>query len=357
MNTTKIIINGRFLEQKITGVQRYALEITKALDDVAQKGRFFLAVPRSVPVEKVPALRNIEIVRFGKGHGIFWEQISFAFYARHNRMCPLNFCNESPFLAPKGVVTIHDITYKVNPQFITTWRLRLIQAWHNLNTWYSLHHSRAVITVSEFSKKQIVDYYHIPEQKITVVYNAWQHFCTQVPDISINKRFPALNPKKYYFSFATMAKNKNFKWVLDTASLNPEETFVIAGSMDVAKLGVSAQESKNISYLGYVSDEDAKLLMKQCKAFLFPSLYEGFGIPPLEALAMGAPVVCSTAASLPEVFGNSVHYINPHIPQHNLSALLDEKIAPADSVLSKFSWKKSAGVLLHLLDTLVGKTL
>ena len=101
-------------------------------------------------------------------------------------------------------------------------------------------------------------------------------------------------------------------------------------------------ELKNLFYLGYVSDDEAKLLMKECKAFIFPSIYEGFGIPPLEALAMGSQVICSNAVCLPEIFKDSVHYIDPYKHDINLNTLLSEKTEPAEKVLSLYSWEKTA---------------
>ena len=104
--------------------------------------------------------------------------------------------------------------------------------------------------------------------------------------------------------------------------------------------------------LGFISDEDACSLIKNCKAFIHPSLYEGFGIPPLEALALGADVISSNVTSLPEVLGNSVHYIDPLNWCVNIDETLGQVVESRDKAISRFSWEKSANGLLSVLNSL-----
>ena len=101
--------------------------------------------------------------------------------------------------------------------------------------------------------------------------------------------------------------------------------------------------------MGYVSDEEAKSLMQNCKAFLFPTFYEGFGIPPLEALSTGAKVVVSDSACMREIFDDCVYYVDPFNPCIDLNELLLNEVSPPDRLLNKYSWKESAVKLYNII--------
>ena len=214
--------------------------------------------------------------------------------------------------------------------------------------------SLKVLTVSKFCKQEITDYFSLPSDKVVVVYNGWQHFNPEIEKDDFEKKYSFLKDGEYYYTMSTLKKNKNFKWIVDNAKFNPDKTYAVAGKIDVKKFGTSAEEyeAPNVHYLGYVSDEDAKLLMKHAKAFVFPSLYEGFGIPPLEAMAMGTPVICSNTSCLPEIFEDTVHYINPRNPQINLDALLTEKTASPGKLLSRYSWRNTAMTIFDVVKEL-----
>ena len=105
-------------------------------------------------------------------------------------------------------------------------------------------------------------------------------------------------------------------------------------------------KASNIRTVGYISDEDMKGLMRHAQAFLFPSIYEGFGIPPLEALSVGTKAVVGRASCLPEIYGDTVYYIDPWDASVDLPALLAKKVVPPAQVLTKYSWAKTANKIL-----------
>lgn len=203
------VIDGLFLTQKITGIQRYAYEITMELDKIVLKNTLEILVPESF--ENIPDLKNIKVVRYGKKHGVLWQQIDFARYARMHKMQCICFTNILPLFYPHGIITIHDVSYKANPRFFTSKRDRISALWHRLNYWCAAHSSMKIVTVSEFSKSEIIKYYKIASERITVIYNAWQHMNRIKAASDTFERYPQLAKGSYYFSMSTLAANKNFQ--------------------------------------------------------------------------------------------------------------------------------------------------
>jgi glycosyltransferase involved in cell wall biosynthesis len=287
----------------------------------------------------MPELQNIKIVKYGNiKRGIIWEQVNFAFYCISQKAIPVNLCNVTPLLKPCGISAILDVSYKANPQFFDNFYGFLSKTWHKINYWLICKFSKKVLTISEFSKSEILKYYKINTENISVISCAWQHIASDNRQNTSNS---------YFFAMSSVAKNKNFKWILEVAKRNSNLKFKIAGSFYPKKPSEDLNFSKlpNVEFLGYVSDEQAKILMQNAKAFLFPSFYEGFGLPPLEALALGAPLIISNIPVHREVYGNSAHYIDPYSYDVDLEKILQEPVASANYVLDRFSWEKSAKML------------
>ena len=345
----KYVINGRFLAEKITGIQRYAFELTRELDKLVAGMGLEIYVPSDYDVGR-GVYENIKVVKCHKPSSLVWEQVEYPRYLKNENALGINLCNVVPILYPKGIACIHDISYKVNPDFFKgSMHARLSRLWHCLNYRVICNNCDEIITVSEFSKREIIKNYRVNPNKITVVYNAWEHFRRDESErTSIEERYPALVNKKFYFSMCSLAKNKNIKWVLEAAQRHPESIFVISGMYDPKRLGekVDFSESNNVIHLGYVSDDDAKLLMKNCDAFIFPTLYEGFGIPPLEALALGVDCIVSDTEVMHEVYGDAVTYINPYVYEFSLEKKDEEQ---KNACLSRFSWAGSAKKLYRLI--------
>ena len=347
---TKYVIDGKFLTEKITGIQRYAIEITRELDKMASDLDIEIVVPLNCEIDSSQYC-NIKVVYFGKRTGDMWEQLDLPRYLKKCHAIGIHLCNVVPILYPKGIACIHDISYKVNPQFFTNRHGRMSRLWHMLQYYIITKKARHIITVSEFSKNEIIKYYNVEHKQISVIYNAWQHFVRRLPDENCFSKFSMLEKHKYYFSMSSLAVNKNLKWVVEVARRNPNETFAVAGMLDEQRLGEAfdVSELHNIYYLGYVSDDEAKILMKYCKAFLFPTLYEGFGIPPLEAMSMGADCIISNRTCLPEIYGNSVYYIDPKDYEVDVIQLTEGEKAKNEIALEKYSWEDSAMKLRDIL--------
>ena len=339
---SKFAINGKFLEQEVTGAQRYAVEMLHELDKISNGMNISLVISKKL--KHIPNLDNIKVIPYGFGKGLFWEQVSFVFYLLCNSAISINLCGVCPAMKPNGITVLLDIRNNVHREWVPQkTQAKLAAYWHIFQSWIICRFSKKIITISEFSKNEIVKFYKVEAEKISVIPCSWQH---------IDNASKNTGSGNYYFGLSSIAKHKNFKWILEVAKRNPSLQFKIAGSLNPKRFDVDLDFGKlpNVEFLGYVSDEDAQNLMQNAKAFLFPSIYEGFGIPPMESLALGTPVIVSDIPVMREVYGNSAHYIDPYNYDVDLENILQEPVASASEVLERYGWEKSAGMLKELLE-------
>lgn len=342
----RIYINGRFLTQRITGVQRYALEITRALDSLIsdeknlQKHEYIVIAPKGVLYSI--KLQNILVVQKGVLKGHLWEQLELPIYSHDGFL--INFCNCAPLFKKNQTVTIHDAAVSAVPQAFSL----LFRMWYKFIFVWLGKSLNTIFTVSEFSKKELNRYYGIPLSKIYVTYNGIDH----VKRIQIDERIICkedLDNKKYVLAVSSMNPSKNFSLVLDVARIMPDVEFIIAGGTN-GKIFQSAglDVPQNARFIGYVSDEELMALYHHASAFVYPSIYEGFGIPPLEAMMCGCPVVVSDIEVFHEVYGESVEYCDcKKISQWAdvLTRFVNKKDVTSDInnyQLCKYTWKEQS---------------
>jgi glycosyltransferase involved in cell wall biosynthesis len=349
----KCLINGAFLCRRITGIERYAYEITLRLDKLCSLHEIAIIIPANA--HSIPTFVNIEVIRHKKSIGshLFWQMVTLQwFLLTHKQYTILDFGNTGLPFAP-GIVFLHDIYCEFFPEDFVSLRDKLVRIYNKWQYRLIAKKAKQIVTVSNFSKKQIVETYHINSNRIEVIYSSWNHFKRIIPDYSIFEQYTNLRKKKIYFSLGSFSKRKNIKWIIEYAIKHPDSLFALSGTelpTTQDKELNNAASHKNIVLLGYLDDRKVKALMEKCKAFILPSYYEGFGLTPLEALSCGAKIIVARAASLPEIYGNTAHYIDPFNTDVDLDALLEEPVEPPDAILEKYSYDTAAQQVYKLIN-------
>lgn len=350
----KILINGNFLCRNLTGIERFAFETCRNLDNLLdEKADISILVPANAKV--IPQYKNIKLIKSKKEiHGFpFWDMGTFAAACKKTKSAGLNFSNTAPLGKLCGYSFIHDVYAKDFPKDFVSFKDTLIKLYCQISYRNIAKYAKQVLTVSEFSKERINYWYKTPLEKISVIPNGWDHFKNIEADSGIFEKFPLLKTKEFYFTLGSLQKRKNLKWILEYASKHPEETFAVSGKTISGMESTNIKDlskASNIIMLGYVSDGEVKALMEKCSAFLFPSYYEGFGIPPLEALSAGAKIIISDAASLKEIYGTSAVYIDPHNTNVELKELMKIPTTGAEKVLEKYTYLNASKELLKVLS-------
>ena len=346
----KILVNGYFLCRKLTGIERYAYEITKRLDFLVHANEISMIVPKDC--ENVPDYVNISIIRYGKTiRHILWQMFTLQYFLfRHPCFTIMDFGNTClPFFP--GIVFLHDIYCEVFPKDFSGLRDTVACLYNRWQYRLIAKKAKKIITVSCFTRNQISEKYGVDPENISVIYSSSDHFKAIIPDFSVFDSFPGLKINSYYFILGSLSKRKNIRWIINYARIKPESFFAISGISLATVRPQELDESipNNIIFLGYLEDSKVKALMERCKAFILPSYYEGFGLTPLEALSCGARIIIANAASLPEIYGNTAHYIDPYNTDTDLDRLLEEPVENPSSILQKYSYDKAAEQVYRLI--------
>lgn len=343
-----IVINGVFAARRATGLERFAWEMLRELDTLVPAGRFILAIPRNTPQDALPDFLNISIARCGILRGAAWEQISLPRFARKCGAEILSLTNTAPFFR-RGCACIHDVFYVTHEsQFLKSLRGILSMAWHRMHYRAIAKRARIVFTVSEYSARAIAETLGVEPGRIAVLGNGWEHMKRIAQDEGIFLRIPEIRKCEYFFALGNRSPYKNIEWIYSVAQRWPSSRWVVTG--DVLKSAAVAQRSlPNVIHTGYLSDGEMKALMANCRALVFPSLDEGFGIPPLEALSLGKQAIVADSAGLRDIYANAVHWIADPLTPANPDELLKRPVTPPDAVLERFTWHNAAK---HLLDAI-----
>jgi len=352
----RVIIDSLSLLSPLTGVGRYTFENAREIVKLNryQLTYFYGYASRSLVMpssaKRIKSLRSW-LVKNAMVKSIMRNlmfRISGFFTPRYDLYWQPNFIPNHSIKASKVIATVHDFSWEVYPEFQPPERVDYFQKYF----YTSITRCDHIITGSQFTRQEIVERTGISLNKISVIYHGVNH----------GVFYPRLTKKpdqKYILAVGSIEPRKNLKnlliaYALLDESFRDEYHLILVGAQgwnndeivsDINKL------SHWVRYSGYVTDEALAELYSNAATFIYPSLYEGFGIPPLEAMSCGTPVIVSNVSSLPEVCADAAYYIDPMdcnsikdgiVTVLNNSSLQKELVVKGLIHAKVFSWKKSA---------------
>lgn len=351
-------INGRFLTQPVTGVQRYARELLRSLDGLAARGDYLskdLELELLVPpgTDDIPELKAIRVRRVGPGGGHAWEQLVLPWSVKGGL---LSFCNTGPVAVRKQIICIHDANTRLVPHsYSRSFRL-LYRALSPILG----RSAERIATVSTYSHRKL-HYYGISDpRKTLIIGNGHEHALGWTARHSEKTRAAA--GASTIVVIGAGAPHKNVSMLLGIVEELESAGFKLAlvGAKDgrIFGSGPSTQESKAIHWLGRLTESEIAALLQDSLCLAFPSIVEGFGLPPLEAMTLGCPVVVSNRSCLPEICGDAALYASPARPHEwiaRFKSLRDNPdlrarlVARGMKRVELFKWETSAKLYLEAM--------
>lgn len=346
------VINGRFLTQKATGVHRYAFEICNKLHEWGVD--FYVATPQEINPEYKFSFRT---VKCGSLPTHLWEQISLPRYLKRNGSPLLiSFSGCGPLNYKNQIITIHDLSYEVHPE----WFSKNFFRYYHFMMPRIARKSHAVLTVSNFSKEEIVNIYGLQPEKVHVIHSNVP-FHTKPSEEEVLSYKPDPLAEKYILTVSSMDPRKNFVRLVEAFN-NMEDKSIklyIIGMQFKAFNTPDLQKliGENVVLPGYIDDDALQKMYQNALFSIYPSLYEGFGLPPLESMTYGCPAIAADIPALREISEDAALYVDP-MSVDDITRKMD--LLAKDSGLrqqlrikglrqiKKYSWEKSAKQVLEL---------
>ena len=354
----RVYFNGRFMSRPITGVQRYGWEIIREIDALCTEGHaavrgldFEIIRPNGViPQHHFGTIRETVV---GQRTGHLWEQFDLPRYARDGVV--VNLCNFAPLFGTRNITCVHDANVYLIPDNFS-WRFRMA---YRILLPLVIRRSQKWATVSHYSADQLAHFGVSDRAPDAIIWNGCEHILRLNQSDS---RFAATElPRPFIFALGSRSRNKNVDLILSLAnSLHSHGiSIVVAGGANAEIFKTSRAISHHLALeLGRIEDQDVAYLYSQALCFVFPSLYEGFGIPAVEAMVCGCPVISSNMSAMPEILGDAALYCSPNDPDAWLTAILKLKssIDLRSELVSRgrrraklYSWRQSALKFIALI--------
>ena len=332
MGEKVLFINGRFLSQKVTGVQRVAHEMTFRIN-----GNEVLATPK------------------GK-FSILYEQLVLPIKIRDKGPL-ISFCNIGPIIVRNQYLYIHDVAVFENPNwFSKAFRIYYKIMWPILS-----RRVKRIITVSNFSKSEIVKFLKVPSEKVKVIYNG-------VSDaFDIEKYSPTLPREKIILTVGSVEPRKNLRNVLEAWNKTKlrksgYRLIVVGGKYKSFSNDDIPELDQSVEFTGYISDDELKRYYFTAKGFIYMSLYEGFGLPVLEAMLSKTPVLTSSTTSLLEIadgYAKLADPLNVDMITKQIDSLPYTKASDVElayQYANQFTWESSTRNLTKFINECENET-
>lgn len=341
----QVSVNARFLIQPLTGIQRYAYNICVRIPEL----RLITPDAPLPQYTRISPTRTVVVKSVFPSH--LWEQIVLPRHVPKNELL-WSPSSIGPIASKKYVLTVHDIASIEHPE----WYDSKYAIFYRILLPISLKRAKHVITVSKFCKKRLETVFNIKPEKISVVYSGVaEHFLSGK---SVNPCSEEYNlPETYVLAVGALSPRKNLHRLLQAwASISHEFNntwLIIAGDVGLSfsNMTTLGELPSRTIHIKKVSDTLLGSLYRNATAFVYPSLYEGFGLPILEAMACGTPVITSNCTSMPEIAGDAALLVNPYDVSSIASAIqqllrdsaLRERLRSLGIAhAAKFSWENTS---------------